>query len=280
MDGLFRLDMKNQHGICTVVKAELDHFTGETICEMPGFEFIIPNEILESIKFRGQSQKPHPGNLLIFNALERHTETFRQATGKLQSIVINKDYVDNVCSSLNIEAREILFEKADQEQSQALQNLVVKLLQLANYNTPMSRFSFDCLAAELVVLALTSFKHTHSKKIESNVVSGHFPKMCDKIKKIMHDHISISQFNLDQLSHEAGLSKFHLIRSFSKAVGISPAKYLATLKIDIAKQRLKSTKNSVISISTELGFDNISTFNKSFKAMTGMSPNQFRKLAV
>lgn len=217
---------------------------------------------------------------MIFNGLEKHTENYRQITGRVQSLVVAKDYLNNLCDSLGVKTEEIIFENFEFENSADLQPLVNQLINSASADSHTSPFTFDCFTTELVLLALTRYKNTHSEKIHRNLGSGHFPSSTDKIKSIMHNHIGDAEFNLDKLSKEVGLSKFHMIRSFAKSVGVSPAKYLATIKIDQAKQRLKNTKNTIISISTELGFDNLSTFNKSFKAMTGMSPSAFRNFAA
>lgn len=258
----------------------MNNFSGKTVCEMPGLEFIAPTPVFASIQIRGKTFTPDPAQLLIFNGLEKHTENYHQVTGRVQSLVIAKDYLNNLCDSLGVKNEEIIFENLEFENSTDLQLLVNQLINSASAGSQTSSFTFDCFATELVLLSLTRYKNTHSEKIHRNLGSGHFPSSTDKIKRIMHDHLGDAEFNLDKLSKEVGLSKFHMIRSFAKAVGVSPAKYLATIKIDQAKQRLKNTKNTIISISTELGFDNLSTFNKSFKAMTGMSPSAFRNFVA
>jgi iron complex transport system substrate-binding protein len=78
------------------------------------------------------------------------------------------------------------------------------------------------------------------------------------------------------LARESGLSKFHLIRVFKKNVGISPAKYLNQIKMDLAKHWLLKSKKSVLSIAMDLGFSDLSTFNKAFKKATAFSPSGFR----
>lgn len=276
MNGGFKLSIQNQYNISTLLKADLTNFTGQTVCEMPGIEYVVPSTFISEIHTRGKTVKPASNKVLLFNGTERHTETYQQVTGQIQSVVIAKDYLNKLCDPLGVNAAEILFDPIELEQCQEISTLMKKIIHFSNPESSGSPLTIDCLATELALLTLTRYHHSDSMKIGRGVDSGYFPDSIDKMKRVINRHVGDVEFSLDKLSKEVGISKFHMVRVFRNAIGVSPAKYLARIKIDLAKELLISTNSTIISISTELGFDHLSTFNKSFKANTGLSPSQFR----
>ena len=83
--------------------------------------------------------------------------------------------------------------------------------------------------------------------------------------------------SLDELAKIACLSKYHLLRAFTKETGITPYCYLETLRIDRAKELLKSGK-SPAEVAQETGFSDQSHFTNAFKHMIGLTPGQFRRV--
>lgn len=81
---------------------------------------------------------------------------------------------------------------------------------------------------------------------------------------------------LDSLASIANMSKFHLVREFSKALGESPIEYLQNKRIDEAKVLLVSTGMSVSQISSSVGFSSSSYFSQRFKLTLGITPMEFR----
>jgi AraC-like DNA-binding protein len=53
--------------------------------------------------------------------------------------------------------------------------------------------------------------------------------------------------------------------------------YLKDYRLAIAARLLQSSESSILEISEEVGFENLSYFNRSFKKRYGMTPTQFRR---
>ncbi|MDR3459855.1 MAG: AraC family transcriptional regulator [Verrucomicrobiae bacterium] len=85
------------------------------------------------------------------------------------------------------------------------------------------------------------------------------------------------EFNLDRLAAQAGLSKFYFNRLFKRATGMSPSHYHMTLRMAVAKRRLRETKQSVVDISLDVGYANPSHFAQRFRRETGLSPSAYRR---
>jgi len=85
-----------------------------------------------------------------------------------------------------------------------------------------------------------------------------------------------SPLELEGLAQKANLSKFHFCRIFKRHVGMNPMKFVATLRIERAKELLQKEHITVSSVASEVGFKDLSNFIRQFKKVTGMTPSAFR----
>jgi AraC family transcriptional regulator len=92
----------------------------------------------------------------------------------------------------------------------------------------------------------------------------------------MDEHVA-EDFDLAQLTAQAGLSKFHFQRLFKSAVGVSPSRYQINLRMNVARQLLRETKKSVLDVALEVGYTDPSHFAQLFRRETGLSPGEYRR---
>jgi len=83
---------------------------------------------------------------------------------------------------------------------------------------------------------------------------------------------------LGNLAHQAGLSAYYFLRTFQGVTGITPHQYVLRARLREAASRLASDTDKVIDIALDCGFDDVSNFNRAFRAEFGMSPRQFRRV--
>jgi AraC-like DNA-binding protein/mannose-6-phosphate isomerase-like protein (cupin superfamily) len=96
--------------------------------------------------------------------------------------------------------------------------------------------------------------------------------ICEFLDKNYMKHIT-----LDDLSHLSGMSKYHLLRSFTKQKGITPYSYLETIRIDRAKKLLEQGVMP-IDAALQTGFADQSHFSNFFKKLIGLTPSQYRNI--
>jgi len=72
------------------------------------------------------------------------------------------------------------------------------------------------------------------------------------------------------------ISRTMLYRIFSETAGMSPGDYILRLRITRAKDLLLNTDLSAEIIGGRVGYPNLSSFSRMFRAQTGCSPQQFR----
>ena len=88
-------------------------------------------------------------------------------------------------------------------------------------------------------------------------------------------HVSKS-INFSDLADELGVGYSTFRHRFKQQLGISPAQFQNSIRINRAQDLLSSTDLSISEIATLTGFETIYYFSRLFKNKTGLSPKAFR----
>jgi AraC-like DNA-binding protein len=81
---------------------------------------------------------------------------------------------------------------------------------------------------------------------------------------------------LSTLARDAGLSRAHFIRSFTRAFGRSPHDYLIELRMERAKRAL-ARGESVTEVCFAVGYESLGTFSRTFAERVGRSPRAWQR---
>jgi AraC family transcriptional regulator len=84
---------------------------------------------------------------------------------------------------------------------------------------------------------------------------------------------------LEDAARQAGLSPYHFLRIFRKALGVTPHQYLLRLRLRRAAKLLVEDGMPVTEVALEAGFADLSNFVRTFGRAAGMSPRRFRRAA-
>ncbi len=84
-------------------------------------------------------------------------------------------------------------------------------------------------------------------------------------------------FKIEELARMCHISETHFRRVFSEYMKMSPVKYINQVRIRHVCDELTKTNDSINAIAARTGFPSLSTFNRNFRQITGLSPQQFRK---
>jgi AraC family transcriptional regulator len=97
-----------------------------------------------------------------------------------------------------------------------------------------------------------------------------------KITELMAGNLA-ADFCLARFAQEADMSEFHFSRMFKRTTGRSPSQYFIGLKMERARNLLRTTRKSVIEVGLEVGYTNPSHFAQVFRRETGLSPGSYRR---
>lgn len=85
--------------------------------------------------------------------------------------------------------------------------------------------------------------------------------------------------HLTDLARVAAFSPFHFHRLFREYTEMTPARFLAALRMAEARRRLLHSQITVTAISAQVGYTSAGTFTTQFTRLVGTSPANFRRLA-
>ena len=84
---------------------------------------------------------------------------------------------------------------------------------------------------------------------------------------------------LEYAASRMNFSNSHFSKTFKKLMGINFVTYLNLVRVEQAASQLRNTENKITDIALSCGFNNIRTFNRVFKDITGCTPSEFLLLA-
>jgi len=96
--------------------------------------------------------------------------------------------------------------------------------------------------------------------------------------KVFIDENYHEPIDLDEISRNAHLSRFHFHRLFSKVYKKTPHQYLTSKRIEKAKSLLSENKQ-VTDVCNEVGFESLGSFSVLFKKEIGFAPTYYRNMA-
>ncbi len=96
--------------------------------------------------------------------------------------------------------------------------------------------------------------------------------------ELLAEHLDGS-LRLATLADECSLSVSHFTRSFRQSFGTSPHRYLIRQRVERAQQFLSDSTCSLLEVALQTGFADQAAFSRTFKALAGSSPGQWRREA-
>ncbi|WP_240913192.1 helix-turn-helix transcriptional regulator [Paenibacillus favisporus] len=138
--------------------------------------------------------------------------------------------------------------------------------------SPLVRLSLKVQLSQLLLLlvrsagteaagASTSSNKLRAEKIRSYIDSKYFDPL-----------------TAGDIASKLDISTRHVNNIFKERYNMTPMQYLTEVRIRVAQKLLVETGKDIISICFEVGYDSVSTFYRSFKAVAKLSPKTYREL--
>lgn len=101
--------------------------------------------------------------------------------------------------------------------------------------------------------------------------------MTVKAKRYIADHYEDEDLSLLKVAEYVGLNEKYFTNRFTKETGETFSTYVTELRMQKAKELLRTTTFKIYEISQMVGYHNVEHFNRMFKKLNGITPAQYRK---
>lgn len=150
---------------------------------------------------------------------------------------------------------------------------------------PLMRALLQAEGAKRITLFIEILDHLSHDAAHTQLASSDFrldPSnyMSAAINSVL-DHVGRNfthELNEADLAKLNGQSVSAFCRSFRKHTGLTFVQYVNAMRIELACQHLTQDDRTITEICYEIGFNNVSNFNRQFLLLKGMPPSKFRTL--
>lgn len=140
------------------------------------------------------------------------------------------------------------------------------------------RLARDALPQEENVITVTAAALALGRKVRKRDADRadhrRMREVADDIQRRYADPLPLAE-----LAAQVGLSRFHFIRAFREVTGETPRQYQIGARLRAAADQLLDSQASITTIALNVGFNDLSYFNHTFRDAFGQSPRAWRRAA-
>ena len=112
-------------------------------------------------------------------------------------------------------------------------------------------------------------------KVEKIEVKGNDEELMERIMKVVNENMGDSDFNVEKMCDEVGVSRTQLHRKLKEMTGVPTSEFLRNIRLNEAARLIREHKINITQVSYMVGFANNSHFSTAFKKYFGMSPTEY-----
>ncbi|MDF2594339.1 MAG: AraC family transcriptional regulator [Clostridia bacterium] len=154
-----------------------------------------------------------------------------------------------------------------------IENILNRLVEVGSKDPEANKVLLEVLLSELLIMIKEYIQTLEDKEYESHQIIN--PKV-DKILKYISSNYS-DPLTLTSIAEQFYISPFYLSKIFKKSTNLSIVEYINSLRIREAKELLERSQTKIADIAEKVGFSSSSHFSRTFKLVTGLSPQQYKK---
>lgn len=130
------------------------------------------------------------------------------------------------------------------------------------------------IKSQLFMLFYLLFNKCSSREVQKKDY-----KSLEKMKLILKyvENNYMQKITIADIAAKVSLSQSHFMKYFKNTMGTSFIDYLNEYRLTMASRLLISSDSSILDIAAEVGFDNLSYFNRSFKKRFRQTPREYRR---
>ncbi|MBQ8672743.1 MAG: response regulator [Bacteroides sp.] len=113
-------------------------------------------------------------------------------------------------------------------------------------------------------------------RLEGITMKSNDEKLMAKIMKVVNEQMANSEFNVEMLAAEVGLSRVHIHRKLKELTNLSARDFIRNIRLQQAARLLaEDRKLSISEVAYATGYSNLSHFSSSFREKYGLTPTEY-----
>lgn len=217
---------------------------------------------------RGVCEYAEPETVLVFNPDEPHSGKMGWSEQwRYRAFYLGDAVMAQFADDLEVAPRALPHFLSNKLKDRELCGRLIALHKMAEQHGSIVLKQTELLTA----LASLFVRHgTPAPKLQS---LGNEQSRISKVLQYLSEHYE-DNVTLNDLAQLSGMSTFHLIRSFNKAIGLSPHAFLTQVRVRRAREMLE-TGAPLAEVATAVGLYDQSALNRHFKRVYGVTPGQY-----
>jgi AraC-like DNA-binding protein len=223
---------------------------------------------VQQYSYRGAKHATLPGRIFFVNGGEPHTGEPATRDGYLYR---------TLCLSPKV-FRQLAFDLTEVSELPILAGSVVAdpelFARLRRLHQALAAKAATMHCESLLLLAVRHLIRMHVEKRKDVPDVGRENALVRQVKEYIRAHYA-EDISLADLGALTTRSPFHVAHAFSKAVGLPPHAYLESIRVQHAREFLKSGL-TLVDTALAIGYPDQSHFTHRFRRHTGITPSQYR----
>ena len=125
------------------------------------------------------------------------------------------------------------------------------------------------------LLMLLFYLYTNNTKMEQIKPKKYLEKL-KLVLEYIHNNYQ-NQVTIEEIADVCHYSPSHFMKFFKETMGCGFTQYLNDYRLTLAAKLLQTTDDSILDISQQIGFENLSYFNRLFKRKYNRTPTSYRE---
>lgn len=257
--GYVKLHWHDELQISVVTKGSVEFIVGEkSYILKKGQAIFINTQRIHMAKSIGQED-------CIYHAINFDAKLLKMFPGS----IIDQKYIEPVITSNNLNSIEFY------GYSQWEKNILKHIDDIINADiTKQNGYELKIYISLLNfwLLLVENENNTFTQKTEPKAINEQRVK---DVLSFIHNNYS-QKITLQDIADSVFVSKGECCRFFKRSLKMSPYDYLINYRINQSMKLLKNSSDSILNISENVGFNNVSHYIQVFKKKTGLTPYEYR----
>lgn len=261
------------------------HYTANTSHLLPFYpihwheeaEFVQITDGCGYVTVEGERYTANKGDIFLFRPFELHSFVYdKDSAMQIRAVVFNLRLIDNANKNSTLAYFATLINNS--------QIFPCKITSQFTWYDKFCQSVDELMQQDISVSGLSlklqsAFRLLYDNRLTDSKQNVTDAKRCYTIRLAL-EYIRANYMNaitITDVAKHCGYSEFYLMKLFKQFVGIPCVDYANNYRLTIAGMLLLDTTDDVSSIAYQVGFNNVSYFNRQFKSLYDTTPKVFRQ---